>query len=413
MNRDTTTGRAQKIAHWVGLRQDELVAFASKLVAAESPSLEPLLHDEVLRQLSDAFQGLGFCVKRLRGRATAGHLYARPAVRRRHRGYQLVIGHWDTVWPEGTLRGMPVKISDGKLHGPGMFDMKAGLAQLIFALKALQALKLTPKVRPVVFINSDEEIGSRESTRYIKRLARGADRALVLEPAFGPEGALKTARKGVGRFTVRVHGEAAYANLEPGAGTSAILDLSHVIQKLFAMNDASRGISVNVGMIDGGLRSNVVAQESTAIVDVRVLTSRDAEDIETRIRALTAAAPGATLEIEGGIGRPPMERTEGNRILWESARRVGQELGVVLSEDTAGGGSDGNTTSLYTPTLDGLGAIGGGAHVHHEFVYLDRLAERTALLALLLLQPPLAIGKRPRRRQAARGAARQAAVGRI
>ena len=397
MTPNTTSGRAQKIAHWVELHQDELVAFVSKLVAAESPALEPLLHDEVLRHLSDAFQDLGFFVKRLPARTTAGHLYARPAVRVRHRRYQLVIGHWDTVWPEGTLRSMPVRLSDGKLHGPGIFDMKAGLAQLIFGLKALQTLKLTPKVRPVVFINSDEGIGSRESTRYIKRLARGADRALVLEPPFGPEGALKTARKGVGKFTVRVHAEAAHAGLEPGAGTSAILELSHVIQKLFGMNDASRGITVNVGMIDGGLRPNVVAPESTAIVDVRVLTSRDAEDLESSIRGLTAATPGATLEIEGGIGRPPMERTEGNRALWESARRVGQELGIELSEDTAGGGSDGNTTSLYTPTLDGLGAIGGGAHSHHEFVCLDRLAERTALLALLLLEPPLAIGKRSRR----------------
>jgi glutamate carboxypeptidase len=412
MNRYATGGRAQKIAHWVGLHQDELVAFVSKLVAAESPSLEPLLHDDVLRQLSDALHGLGFHVRRLAGRTTAGHLYARPAVRLRHRRYQLVIGHCDTVWPEGTLRQMPVRISDGKLQGPGMYDMKAGLAQLIFGLKALQALKLTPKVRPVVFINSDEEIGSRESTRYIKRLARGADRALVLEPSLGPEGALKTARKGVGKFTVRVHGKAAHAGLEPGAGTSAILELSHVIQKLFAMNDASRGITVNVGMIDGGLRPNVVAPESTAVVDVRVLTKQDAEDIETRIRALTATTSGATLEIEGGIGRPPMERTEGNRTLWESARRVAGELGIVLSEDTAGGGSDGNTTSLYTPTLDGLGAIGGGAHAHHEFVYLDCLAERTALLALLLLEPPLAVGKSTRRRPATRGAARQPGVGR-
>jgi len=407
MNGYARSGRARKIARWVELHQDELVAFVSKLVAAESPSLEPLLHDDVLRQLSDELQGLGFCVRRLAGRSSAGHLYARPALRVRHRRYQLLIGHCDTVWPEGTLRNMPVRISDGKLQGPGMYDMKAGLAQLIFGLKALQALKLTPRVRPVVFINSDEEIGSRESTRYIKRLARGADRALVLEPALGPEGALKTARKGVGKFTVRVHGKAAHAGLEPGAGTSAILELSHVIQKLFAMNDASRGITVNVGMIDGGLRPNVVAPESTAVVDVRVLTKQDAEDIETRIHALTAATPGAALEIEGGIGRPPMERTQGNRTLWESARRVAEELGIVLSEDTAGGGSDGNTTSLYPPTLDGLGAIGGGAHAHHEFVYLDRLAERTALLALLLLEPPLAVGKRR-----PRGAARQAGVGR-
>jgi glutamate carboxypeptidase len=406
MNRATPSRRAQKIAHWVAVHQDELVSFLSKLVAAESPSLDPPLHDEVLRQLSNALQGLDFCVKRLPGRSTAGQLYARPATRLHHRSYQLLIGHCDTVWPEGTLRYMPVRISEGRLHGPGMFDMKAGLAQLIFGLKALQALKLIPKVRPVVFINSNEEIGSRESTRHIKRLARRADRALILEPALGAEGALKTARKGVGKFSIRVQGKAAHAGLEPGAGASAILELSHVIQKLFAMNDASRGITVNVGMIDGGLRPNVVAPESTAIVEVRVLTGRDAEDIESRIRALTATTPGATLEIEGGIGRPPMERTEGNRILWEAARRVGQELGIVLSEDTAGGGSDGNTTSLYTPTLDGLGAIGGGAHANHEFVYLDRLAERTALLALLLLEPPLA-GKR-RRRLAARGTARQA-----
>ena len=407
MNRDMPSRRAQKIAHWVGVHQDELVSFLSKLVAAESPSLDPPLHDEVLRQLCNALQGLDFCVKLLPGRSTAGQLYARPATRLHHGSYQLLIGHCDTVWPEGTLRNMPVRTSDGMLHGPGMFDMKAGLAQLIFGLKALQALKLIPKVRPVVFINSDEEIGSRESTRHIKRLARRADRALILEPALGPEGALKTARKGVGKFSIRVQGKAPHAGLEPGAGASAILELSHVIQKLFAMNDASRGITVNVGRIDGGLRPNVVAPESTAIVDVRVLTRRDAEDIESRIRALTATTPGATLEIEGGIGRPPMERTEGNRILWEAARRVGQELGIVLSEDTAGGGSDGNTTSLYTPTLDGLGAIGGGAHANHEFVHLDRLAERTALLALLLLEPPLAGGKR-RRRLAARGTARQA-----
>ena len=195
MNPDTPTRRAQKIAHWMGVHQDELVTFLSKLVAAESPSLDPPLHDEVLRQLSNALQGLDFCVKRLPGRTTAGHLYARPATRLRHGSYQLLIGHCDTVWPEGTLRNMPVRISDGRLHGPGMFDMKAGLTQLVFALKALQALKLIPKVRPVVFINSDEEIGSRESTRHIKRLARRADRALILEPALGPEGALKTARK--------------------------------------------------------------------------------------------------------------------------------------------------------------------------------------------------------------------------
>jgi glutamate carboxypeptidase len=293
---------------------------------------------------------------------------------------------------------MPIRATDGKLHGPGVYDMKAGLAQLIFALKALSALRLTPTVRPVVFINSDEEIGSPESTRHIQRLARGADRALIVEPALGPEGRIKTARKGVGRYTVRIRGQAAHAGLEPGAGASAILELSHIIQKLFAMNDASRGITVNVGMVDGGLRPNVIAPESTAVVDVRVPTQADAELIEIRIRSLTVETPGTTIEVEGGIGRPPLERTKRNRALWESARGVAQRLGIELKDGTAGGASDGNTTSLYAPTLDGLGAVGGGAHASHEFIYVDRLVERTALLALILLEPP--VGRRRRRPRA-------------
>jgi glutamate carboxypeptidase len=405
MTTPATTARAQQISRWVEAHREELVAFASRLVAAESPSLEPELHADLLQQLRNALEELGFRVRRLAGRTTAGHLFARPSVGRRCRRYQLLVGHCDTVWPEHTLRTMPLEATDGRLHGPGMYDTKAGLAQLIFALKALNALRLTPTVRPVVFINSDEEIGSPESTRYIKRLARRADRALIVEPALGPDGRLKTARKGVGRFTVRIRGKAAHAGLEPGSGVSAILELSHIIQKLFAMNDASRGITVNVGMVDGGLRPNVIAPESTAVVDVRVLTQGDADRIESCIRALTAETPGIAIEVEGGLGRPPLERTERNRPLWESARALAGELGIELRDGTAGGGSDGNTTSLYAPTLDGLGAVGGGAHASHEFVYIDRLAERTALLALLMLEPPLAGGRRRARRRAKSGAA--------
>jgi glutamate carboxypeptidase len=389
MSASATTARAQQISRWVDAHREELVAFASKLVAAESPSLEPALHTNVLQHLGNALGELGYRVRRLSGHTTAGQLFARPSLRRRRRRYQLLIGHCDTVWPEHTLRAMPVHATDGKLHGPGMFDTKAGLAQLIFALKALSALRLTPRVRPVVFINSDEEIGSPESTRHIKRLARAADRALIIEPALGPEGRIKTARKGVGRFTVRIRGRAAHAGLEPGAGASAILELSHIIQKLFAMNDASRGITVNVGMVDGGLQANVIAAESSAVVDVRVPTQADAELIERRIRSLTVETPGTAIEVEGGIGRPPLERTKRNRALWESARGAAQLLGIELKDGTAGGASDGNTTSLYAPTLDGLGAVGGGAHASHEFIYVDRLAERTALLALLLLEPPV------------------------
>lgn len=396
MNAGTTPVRAQEISRWVEAHRDELVAFASKLVGAESPSVEPALTAQVLQHLGSALEELGYHVRRLRGRNTAGHLLARPAARPRSRRYQLLIGHCDTVWPEHTLRTMPLNATDGKLHGPGVYDTKAGLAQLLFALKALNALRLKPRLRPVVFINSDEEIGSPESTRHIKRLARGADRALIIEPALGPEGRIKTARKGVGRYTVRIRGQAAHAGLEPGAGASAILELSHIIQKLFAMNDASRGITVNVGMVDGGLQANVIAPESTAIVDVRVPTQGDAELIESRIRSLTVETPGTAIEVEGGIGRPPLERTKRNRALWESAREVALLLGIELKDGTAGGASDGNTTSLFAPTLDGLGAVGGGAHASHEFVYVERLAERTALLALLLLEPPA--GRRRHRR---------------
>jgi glutamate carboxypeptidase len=216
-----------------------------------------------------------------------------------------------------------------------------------------------------------------------------ADRAYVLEPSLGAQGQLKTARKGVGRFTVRVKGKAAHAGLDPAAGASAILELSHVIQALFAMNDAERGITVNVGTIDGGLSPNVVAPLSSATVDVRVLTEADARRIEAQIKGLAPATPGVTLEIEGGIGRPPMERTPRNRVLWEIARDRARLLGMELTEGVAGGGSDGNTTSLYTATLDGLGAVGDGAHAAHEFVYLKSIAERAALLTMLMLAPPL------------------------
>ena len=183
------------------------------------------------------------------------------------------------------------------LHGPGVYDAKAGLAQLVFALKALNALRLTPRVRPVVFINSDEEIGSPESTRHITRLARSADRALILEPALGPEGRLTTARKGVGRFTVRIRGQAAHAGLEAGAGASPILGLSHTIQELFAMNDASGGITVNVSMVDSGLRPGAMAREGIAVVDVRVPTQADADRIDSRIRSLTSETPGTSIDV--------------------------------------------------------------------------------------------------------------------
>jgi glutamate carboxypeptidase len=367
-----------------------MVGFLERLVLAESPSTEPGSQDEVLRTLSEALIEIGYAAWCVPGRRSGGHLYARPGVRGRRAPVQLLLGHCDTVWPLGTLGEMPVEVKDSVVTGPGVYDMKGGLAQIVFALQALRDLSLRPSVTPMVFVNSDEEVGSRESMRHIRRLARVAQRAFVLEPSLGPSGKLKTARKAVGRFSVVVEGEAAHAGLDPGGGASAILELSYLIQALFALNDPARGITVNVGTIDGGLSPNVVAPESRAVVDVRVPTKEDARRVEDAILSLKPVAPGVTLRVEGSMGRPPMERTPRNRRLWETACRLGAELGLDLEEGVAGGGSDGNTTSLFTATLDGLGAVGDGAHARHEFVYVDRMVERCALLALLLLEPPLA-----------------------
>ncbi len=205
----------------------------------------------------------------------------------------------------------------------------------------------------------------------------------------GPEGRLKTARKGIGRFKIEVHGRAAHAGLDPGAGASAILELSMIVQKLFELNDLEKGITVNVGTIDGGLRPNVVASRSSAVVDVRVPTREDARAIEEEIRPLTPTTPGTRLVVTGGMGRPPLERTPRNRALWTRARAAASELGIDIGEATAGGGSDGNTASRFAPTLDGLGAVGAGAHSPGEHLRIDKMVERSALLALLLYQPPL------------------------
>jgi glutamate carboxypeptidase len=223
----------------------------------------------------------------------------------------------------------------------------------------------------------------------VRWLAQHADRALVLEPALGERGDIKTERKGIGRFTVTVYGKAAHAGLDPEAGASAILELSHIIQKFFALNDVERGITVNVGTIDGGIQPNVIAPHSKAVVDVRVPTVEDGLEIERTIHAFQATTPNVRLHIEGSIGRPAMQSTPRNRRLWEVAQRAGAELGLELHQARAGGGSDGNTASQYTATLDGLGAVGDGAHAVHEHLLIDKTLQRAALLTMLLLAPPI------------------------
>lgn len=317
---------------------------------------------------------------------SGGCLYARPRARDRSRNSQLLLGHIDTVWHVGTLDQMPLERGPHALRGPGTYDMKAGLVQAVFAIRALRALELPPAATPIWLVNSDEEIGSPGSTRWVRRLAKVVRRAFVLEPSAGEDGALKVGRKGIGRFTITVLGKASHAGLAPDEGASAILELSHQIQKLFALNDPSRGITVNVGTIDGGLRANVVAPRSQAVVDVRAPTHADAAEVTAAIHALTPVTPGVTLQIEGRIGRPPMEG-EAAAPLWALAKAAANDLGIPLQAVSVGGASDGNTTSQYTPTLDGLGAVGDGAHASHEFVDIRHLAKRAALLALLLRAP--------------------------
>lgn len=384
--------RAAVVRDRLEAQRENMAGLLAKLAELESPTRDPAAQQPVLDLLAAELAAAGMATLRLGGRRTGGHLFARPARRdgaRRPRPFQLVLGHCDTVWSRGTLETMPVRREDERLRGPGVFDMKGGLVQLLYALRTLEELELAPAVAPVVFINSDEERGSPESWRHIERLARRADRALVLEPALGLDGKLKTARKGVGHFVIRIVGKSAHGGLEPEAGASAILELSHVVQRLYGLADSAAGLTVNVGEIAGGTAANVVAAESRAVVDVRVATHEDARRIEEAIRSLEATTPGTRLEIDGRVGRPPMERTPRNRALWRAALRVAHDLGIEIDEGTSGGGSDGNITSQHTATLDGLGPVGDGAHAVHEFVHLDRMPERTALLTLLMLEPEM------------------------
>ena len=275
------------------------------------------------------------------------------------------------------------------MRGPGVYDMKCGVTQTVYALQVLRDLDLEPEVKPVVLINSDEEVGSHDSEKYIRWLAHAADRAFVMEPSLTPAGLLKTSRKGVRQYRIEVTGRAAHAGLNPEEGVSAILEMSRLVEELFALNDARRGISVNVGLIGGGTRSNVIASECVADVDVRVPTLDDAASVDAAIRSLTAMHPAATVQARRTEGRLPMEQNAGGKILWEAAYGHARSMGLTLEHGQAGGGSDGNITNLYTPTLDGLGAVGDGAHATHEYVDLEQMVERTALLALLLLEAPI------------------------
>ena len=379
----------QKVRQYFKEKSAEMTAFLRCLVETESPSRDPAAQSSVFAILEKKLCELQFSTTRFTGLQSGGYLVARPTQRPKNNPLQLMIGHCDTVWSKGTLASMPIEEINGRMKGPGVFDMKAGLTQMLFAIQAIRDLGLNIKVTPVCLINSDEEIGSRDSTMAIRRLAKIADRAYVLEPPLGLEGKLKTARKGLGRFTLTVKGVAAHAGLNPGDGASAILELSHQIQHLFSFNDPQKGVTVNVGMIEGGISPNVIAPESKAVIDVRVPTMEEAYLIEEKILSLQPYLLNTEVEVKGGFGRLPMEKNQRNEGLWNAAQYIGRSMGIDLEDAMAGGGSDANTTSLYTATLDGLGTTGDGAHATHEFVFLEKMQERAALLVFLMLLPPV------------------------
>ncbi len=401
------SGNPLHILEAVRARRDEWVTYLEALASIESPTTDPASQAPVQDLLVQSLRELAFKVRMIRAYPSGGIIVATPdSDRGRGDRFQLLLGHTDTVWPRGTLRTMPVEVVGSILRGPGVFDMKAGLAHVIIALRVLRDLKLEPEVAPVVLFNSDEESGSHESTRQIQRMSLRASRVFVLEPALGLDGRIKTARKGTGRFSIRILGRSAHAGLDPEQGASAIQELSLVVQSLHQLTDLKRGIAVNVGEVQGGVRPNVVASEARAEVDVRVESVEQGKWIEEQIRGLQARVPGCRLAIQGEIDRPPLERTSRNQWLWREARRLGQEMGMELEEGLAGGASDGNTTSVTTPTLDGLGGVGDGAHAAHEHVDIDRSLERCALLAALLLLPHMSTGKSENRGLGAEGTIR-------
>ena len=296
-----TTNIATEILAYFKASNDNMVEFLENLIHYESPSNNPNSQKALLEFLENKLNSLGYFTCYVPGKKTGGFLYARPQNRDRRKPLQLLLGHCDTVWEKNTLLKMPISKNDGKMTGPGVYDMKAGLTQLIFSLQVIHEMSLHSHLSPVILINSDEEIGSRESRHIIKRLAKIAERAFVMEPPLGLEGKLKTARKGLGRFTITVTGKAAHAGLDPGKGINAIVELSHQVQRLFAMNDFDKGITVNVGTIQGGISPNVVAPESNAVVDVRVLNKEDGEFITEQIYGLQPTISDVEIKVEGGI----------------------------------------------------------------------------------------------------------------
>ena len=358
-----------------------------RLVECESPTHSKTSVDRLGRVLAQEFRRRGARVNFLRSKGYGNALRAELWRDLLPGKPILVLGHIDTVWALGTLKQMPFRVRAGRAYGPGTLDMKGGIVCSLFALDALQAVGCQPRSPIVFLLDGDEEVSSGASYPLIRREAQRCRMALVLEPAADLKGALKTARKGVGEFHLVVRGRAAHAGINPREGVNAVTELARQMIKIESLAKGKKGMTINVGIVQGGTRSNVVPERAEAWVDVRIEKAGDTVWIESRMRALRPIHRGAKLHVSGGVKRPPMVRTSKIAALFRKSQSVARELGIQISEAATGGGSDGNiTAAMGVPTLDGLGAVGNGAHAPDEHVVIRELPRRAALLAALLFR---------------------------
>ncbi len=367
-------------------KQNDIIALIREFVECESPSDHPPSVDRFTSLVADRVRDIAR-VRTFPGGTFGKHVRVEFTLPGRKSGQVLALAHSDTVWPLGTLASMPFRSARGRLWGPGVLDMKSGIAFFIFAMRALRDLNIPVKRKIVMQINSDEEVGSETSRPLTEAAANESIAVLVLEPGTGLTGKLKTARKGVGDYTITVRGKASHAGVDFSNGANAIVEMARQVERIAGFTRLDRGVTVSTGVIRGGTRSNVVPAECSVDVDIRAPRDRDRKYLERAFGSLKSFDKRCSVEVTGGLNRPPMERSAGVQKLFGLAKKLARDLDVELEESSTGGGSDGNfTAALGIPTLDGLGGVGEGAHAVNESILINRIADRTALLAKLTAQ---------------------------
>ena len=367
-------------------KQEETISLIRSLVECESPSHDGAATNRLNDLLVESTRHIA-SARVIKSKPFGNHIRLDFKVGRRGRKPQvLALGHSDTVWDHGTLKMMPFRRDKERLWGPGVLDMKAGLAFFITAMRILQAEDISLPHGVGMLVVADEEVGSTSSRQHTEAEAKKSRYVLVLEPGTGLEGKLKTSRKGVGDYHLQIHGRASHAGVDFANGASAILEAARQVERLASFTNLEHGTTVNPGIIRGGTRTNVVASEASIDIDIRVTRLAYARALDRKLRALKPFDKRCRVEIEGSLNRPPMERSRAIAALFGKARSIGEEMGVTVEESSTGGGSDGNfTAALGIPTLDGLGAVGEGAHASNESILISRIPDRVAMLASLVL----------------------------